>query len=68
MERSTVTALARAMGGSVLHSDKTMTIYQFPTEAKTTAFRDKIVYVSLWGGQGTVKNCSPLNVYFDQLK
>ena len=69
MDRSTVTAVARAMGGKILAKcDKNTTIYEFPTDKKTLEFREKIPFESSWGGQGSFEGVSPLSVFFDKAK
>jgi len=67
MDRSTVKTLARAMGGIIRIREKSMIIFQFPTEEITLNFREKIPFLTLWGGDGLPNN-PPLNVYFDELK
>jgi hypothetical protein len=67
MNRSTITQLAKSMGTSILYSNNRMTTYQFKTEELTLNFREKIPFLSLWGGQGNIRNIPPLNVYFNRL-
>jgi len=67
MDRSTVKTLARAMGGTVKRTEKSLICFQFSTEEATENFRNKIPFLTLWGGDGLPNN-PPLNIYFDKLK
>lgn len=67
MDRSTVTALVKATGGKIIFRDNTQTTYQLPTWDKTIEFREKIPFLTLWGGTGDIADVPPINVYFDQL-